>query len=196
MAENQGLPRPPCTMQNNPKRQRSDTYCHFHKDKGHTTEDFFSLQAEIEKLIKLGYLRNFVEKSHGKKRDDRHRDEQPKCDHQKHHDEVGKQQERIDENFPTGGVIAVITGGPACGDSNNARKALLRAKKRGNNLSSPIPLPMYEIGTIQRGLLFSDKDLENPRDTHNDALVISATILILCKENSSGFRKFSRYNFS
>ncbi|XP_073137052.1 uncharacterized protein [Henckelia pumila] len=35
---------------------------------------------------------------------------------------------------------------------------------------------MYEIGTIQGGLSFSDNDLENPRDTHNDALVISATI--------------------
>ncbi|XP_073120815.1 uncharacterized protein [Henckelia pumila] len=35
---------------------------------------------------------------------------------------------------------------------------------------------MCEIGTIQDGLSFSDKDLENPRGTHNDALIISATI--------------------
>ncbi|XP_073129045.1 uncharacterized protein [Henckelia pumila] len=38
------------------------------------------------------------------------------------------------------------------------------------------PLPMYEIETIQGRLSFSDNDLENNRDTHNDALVISATI--------------------
>ncbi|XP_073131610.1 uncharacterized protein [Henckelia pumila] len=35
---------------------------------------------------------------------------------------------------------------------------------------------MYEIGTIHDGLSFSDKDLENPRGAHNDALIISATI--------------------
>ncbi|XP_073152311.1 uncharacterized protein [Henckelia pumila] len=108
VAEKQGLLHPPRPMQNNPKRQRSDNYCHFHKNKG--------------------------------------------------------------------GVIAVITGGPACGDSNNARKALLRAAKGTNNLSSPTSLSIYEIGTIQDGLSFSDKDLENPRGTHNDALIISATI--------------------
>ncbi|XP_073153399.1 uncharacterized protein [Henckelia pumila] len=56
VAENQGLLRPPRPMQNNPKRQRSDKYCHFHKDKGHTTEDCFSLRAEIEKIIKHGHL--------------------------------------------------------------------------------------------------------------------------------------------
>ncbi|XP_073131434.1 uncharacterized protein [Henckelia pumila] len=176
VAEKQGLLHPPRPMQNNPKRQRSDKYCHFHKDKGHTTEDCFSLRAEIEKLIKRGHLGNFVDKSYGEKRDDMSQDEQPKRDYQKRHDEAGKQHERADENFPTGGVIAVITGGPACGDSNNARKALLRAAKGTNNLSSPNSLPMYEIGTIQDGLSFSDKDLKNPRGTHNDALIISATI--------------------
>ncbi|XP_073137649.1 uncharacterized protein [Henckelia pumila] len=176
VAEKQGLLRPPHPIQNNPKHQRSDKYCHFHKDKGHTTEDCFSLQAEIEKLIKRGHLGNFVDKSRGEKRDDRRRDEQSKRDYQKRHDETRKQPERADDNFSTGGVIAVINGGPACGDSNNARKALLRAAKGTNNLSSPTSLPMYEIRTIQDGLSFSDKDLENPRGAHNDALIISATI--------------------
>ncbi|XP_073125955.1 uncharacterized protein [Henckelia pumila] len=176
VAEKQGLLRPPRPMQNNPKRQRSEKYCHFHKDKGHTTEDCFSLRAEIEKLIKRGHLGNFVDKSRGEKRDDRRRDEQPKHDYQKRHDETGKQHERADENLPSGGVIAVITGGPACGDSNNARKALLRAAKGTNNLSSPTSLSICEVGTIQDGLSFSDKDLKNPRGTHNDALIISATI--------------------
>ncbi|XP_073119762.1 uncharacterized protein [Henckelia pumila] len=176
VAEKQGLLRPPRPMQNNPKRLRSEKYCHFHKDKGHTTEDCFSLRAEIEKLIKRGHLGNFVDKSRSEKRDDRRRDEQPKHDYQKRHDEIGKQHERADENLPSGGVIAVITGGPACGDSNNARKALLRAAKGTNNLSSPTSLSICEVETIQDGLSFSDKDLENPRGTHNDALIISATI--------------------
>ncbi|XP_073121873.1 uncharacterized protein [Henckelia pumila] len=135
-----------------------------------------NLRAKIEKFIKRGHLENFVDKSRGEKRDDRHRDEQPKRDYQKRHDETGKQHERADENFPTRGVFTGITGGPSCGDSNNARKALLRTAKGTNNLSSPTSLPMYEIGTIQDGLSFSDKDLENPRGTYNDALIILAKI--------------------
>ncbi|XP_073121775.1 uncharacterized protein [Henckelia pumila] len=158
VAEKQGLLRPPRPMQNNPKRQHSDKYCHFHKDK------------------ERGHLGNFVDKSRGEKLDDRRRDEQPKHDYQKCHDETGKQHERADENLPLGGVIAVITGGTACGDSNNARKALLWAAKGTNNFSSPTSLSIYEIENIQDGLSFSEKDLENPRGTHNDALIISATI--------------------
>ncbi|XP_073152175.1 uncharacterized protein [Henckelia pumila] len=184
LTEKKGLLRPLRPMQNNPKRQRSDKYCHFHKDKGHTTEDCFSLRAEIEKLIKRGlelgsfhgHLGNFVDKFRGEKRDDRSRNEQSKRDYQKRHDETGKHHERADENLPSGGVIAVITRGPACGDSNNARKALLRTAKGTNNLSRPTSLSIYKIGTIQDGLSFSDKDLKNPRGIHNDALIISATI--------------------
>ncbi|KZV06896.1 hypothetical protein F511_45624 [Dorcoceras hygrometricum] len=38
VAEKQGLLRPPRPMQESAKRQSSDKYCKFHKDKGHTTE--------------------------------------------------------------------------------------------------------------------------------------------------------------
>ncbi|KZV41801.1 putative LRR receptor-like serine/threonine-protein kinase-like [Dorcoceras hygrometricum] len=37
-----------------------------------------------------------------------------------------------DESSPTEGVIAVVTGGPECGDSNNARKAFIWAARGGN----------------------------------------------------------------
>ncbi|KZV26511.1 hypothetical protein F511_07496 [Dorcoceras hygrometricum] len=102
-------------MQESAKRQSSDKYCKFHKDKGHTTEDCYSLRAEIEKFIKRGYLENFVDESHGQKRSGEHQNEHPRRDHAKGRDNIVKQAEK-DENLPTGGVIAVINGGPTCGD--------------------------------------------------------------------------------
>ncbi|KZV32692.1 hypothetical protein F511_14465 [Dorcoceras hygrometricum] len=83
VAEKQGLLRPHRPMQESAKRQSSDKYCKFHKDRGHATEDCYSLRAEIEKLIKRGYLENFVDKSHGQKRSGEHRNEHPRRDTQK-----------------------------------------------------------------------------------------------------------------
>ncbi|XP_073138970.1 uncharacterized protein [Henckelia pumila] len=63
LAEQQGLLQPPRPMNENPKRQRSEKYCSFYKDKGHTTEECFNLRAEIERAIKRGYLADYVDKS-------------------------------------------------------------------------------------------------------------------------------------
>ncbi|KAL2237874.1 UNVERIFIED_CONTAM: hypothetical protein Sindi_0979100 [Sesamum indicum] len=38
-------------MKDNPKRLKSDKYCRFHLDRGHTTEECHHLKNEIEKLI-------------------------------------------------------------------------------------------------------------------------------------------------
>lgn len=46
-------------MKENPKLLQSDKYCCYHKYKGHAIDECFSLQAEIEKLIKRGYFGNF-----------------------------------------------------------------------------------------------------------------------------------------
>ncbi|XP_073133782.1 uncharacterized protein [Henckelia pumila] len=112
-------------MKDNPKRKKSDEYCHFHKDKGHSTEDCFSLRAKIEKLIKRGYLKDFVSKSHHQQRDSKTHEDRQNREISKNHEKSGKQNGDFHENMPTGGVIAVITGGPTCRDSNRARKTLL-----------------------------------------------------------------------
>ncbi|XP_073153397.1 uncharacterized protein [Henckelia pumila] len=133
VAEKQGLLQPPRPMKDNPKRQKSDKYCHFHKDKGHSTEDCYSLRTEIEKLIKRGYLKDFVSKSHHQQRDNKTYDNRRNREPPKNNEKQGKHNGDFHENMPTGGVIAVITGGPACGDSNRARKTLLRNASKGNH---------------------------------------------------------------
>ncbi|KAI3446591.1 hypothetical protein Pfo_003256 [Paulownia fortunei] len=94
------LIQPPHPLRESSKRAKSDKYFCFHQNRGHTTEDYFYLKQEIERLIRKGYLIEF------------------------RHDRGGR------ENLPMAGVIVVISGGPGSGDSSNGRRALLRAASR------------------------------------------------------------------
>ncbi|KAL0319737.1 UNVERIFIED_CONTAM: hypothetical protein Sradi_5235200 [Sesamum radiatum] len=44
-------------MKDNPKRLKSNKYCHFCRDRGHNTKECHHLKNEIEKLIQRGRLR-------------------------------------------------------------------------------------------------------------------------------------------
>ncbi|XP_073152949.1 uncharacterized protein [Henckelia pumila] len=177
VAEKQGLLQPPRPMKDNPKRLKSDKYCHFHKDKGHSTEDCYSLRTKIEKLIKRGYLKDFVSKSHHQQRDNKTYEDRRNREPPKNHEKQGNHNGDFHENMPTGGVIVVITGGPACGDSNRARKTLLRNASRGNHYPHPNQAQVVcEISKISKEMTFTESDREYPLVEHNDALVVSATI--------------------
>ncbi|KAL0428202.1 UNVERIFIED_CONTAM: hypothetical protein Slati_2995000 [Sesamum latifolium] len=107
-------------MKENPKRLKSDKYCKFHKDRGHRTEDCYHLKNEIEKLIQMGYLKEYVENNPSNNNTTPRRGG-------KEFEEVesSRRREKGRENLPTAGVIGVVTGGPAGGDSARARKALM-----------------------------------------------------------------------
>ncbi|KAL2226397.1 UNVERIFIED_CONTAM: hypothetical protein Sindi_1998400 [Sesamum indicum] len=78
------------------------------------------------------------------------------------------------DNLPTVGVIAVISGGPAGGDSINARRALARAA-RGSHAQTPIQV--HNIGSQQEDeISFGQQYFDPMRNQNNDTLVISATI--------------------
>ncbi|KAL0393113.1 UNVERIFIED_CONTAM: hypothetical protein Sradi_2534100 [Sesamum radiatum] len=65
-------------------------------------------------------------------------------------------------------------GGPAGGDSANARKALVRAARR-NNWQTPNQI--HNINSDKQGeIAFGEQDLDPMRNQNNDALVISATL--------------------
>ncbi|KAL0313910.1 UNVERIFIED_CONTAM: hypothetical protein Sangu_2235400 [Sesamum angustifolium] len=106
VAEQQGLIYQwPRKMKDNPKRIKSEKYCRFHRDRGHTTEECHHLMNEIEKLIQHGYLKEYINQGpiH-----------QPQ--------DSTSAQTRNTDNLPTAGVMVVISGGLAGGDSANARK--------------------------------------------------------------------------
>ncbi|KAI3465163.1 hypothetical protein Pfo_021826 [Paulownia fortunei] len=115
VAEQHGLIQPPHPLKEN---------------RGHTTKECFYLKQEIERLIRKGYLTEFVEKANSNRQDQRRRNATRQ---QKTHREQK-------ENLPTVGVIAVISRGPDSGDSSNARRALLRAAS-GFNSHNPSSYP-------------------------------------------------------
>ncbi|KAL0356173.1 UNVERIFIED_CONTAM: hypothetical protein Sradi_4064200 [Sesamum radiatum] len=60
IAIQQSLVRRPLPMQDNPKRMKSEQFCHFHEDRGHDTEDCYNLKDEIERLVQKGHFREFL----------------------------------------------------------------------------------------------------------------------------------------
>ncbi|KAL0340477.1 UNVERIFIED_CONTAM: hypothetical protein Sradi_4564500 [Sesamum radiatum] len=158
VAEQQGLIHQwPRKMKDNPKRVKSKKYCHFHRDRGHTTKECHHLMNEIEKLIQCGYLKEYINQGPSRQPQD-----------------STFAQTRNTDNLPTIGVIAVILGGPTGGDSANARKALARAI-RENHWQAPIQV--YNVNSEkQEEISFNSQDMDPMRNQNNDALIISATL--------------------
>ncbi|KAL0421006.1 UNVERIFIED_CONTAM: hypothetical protein Slati_3123500 [Sesamum latifolium] len=65
--EGKGLLARPRSWKDSPRRPKSDKFCHFHNDYGHTTEECRHLKNEIERLIQNRYLQEYVcwEKARG-----------------------------------------------------------------------------------------------------------------------------------
>ncbi|XP_012851629.1 PREDICTED: uncharacterized protein LOC105971328 [Erythranthe guttata] len=168
-------------MKESAKREKSNKFCRFHRDKGHDTEDCFNLKQEIERLIQQGYLREFVTKQRDCQQEERGRDGR-NHEQLRGRQEGGRQHGHREDNLPTAGTINVISGGPSCGDSRNARRALLRKAKNTHlipNGASPSSWAesVFQVQSGGQGLTFGDYDLEgSQREEHNDALVISASL--------------------
>ncbi|CAA0830263.1 Unknown protein, partial [Striga hermonthica] len=123
---------------------------------GHTTENCRHLKDEIERLIRAGYLKEFMYhdrvKGKGKRRcreDSKERsDRDEEGDGQ---DGRGKKPRRDGDKGGHGGeapmkrgTIYMIFGGPTDGDSNRARKEHARAVKRNLNAFQAV-ISMYHM---------------------------------------------------
>ncbi|KAL0394850.1 UNVERIFIED_CONTAM: hypothetical protein Slati_4451200 [Sesamum latifolium] len=58
--EEKGLITRPRSWRETPQHPKSDKFCHFHNDYGHTMEECRHLKNEIERLIQNGYLQEYV----------------------------------------------------------------------------------------------------------------------------------------
>ncbi|XP_012829108.1 PREDICTED: uncharacterized protein LOC105950302 [Erythranthe guttata] len=169
VAEQKGLVQPPRQMKENLKRQKSEKYCEYHRDRGHTTDECFQLKQEIERLIKKGHLGEFVDTP-------RHQKFKNKPHFQQKGEHPNARKDREDDNLPTQGIIAVISGGPSSGDTPSARRASMRAAGGSYSTTERPAGHVYHVHHPNPEITFSDDDLEGPRGEHNDALVISASI--------------------
>ena len=52
----------PGKLKEYPSKRSRDKYCHFHRDHGHDTFDYYNLKQQIEALIRQGKLQRFVSK--------------------------------------------------------------------------------------------------------------------------------------
>ncbi|KAL0379341.1 UNVERIFIED_CONTAM: hypothetical protein Sradi_3239600 [Sesamum radiatum] len=60
VVEEKGLITRPRSWRDTPQHPKSDKFCRFHNDYGHTTEECRHLKNEIERLIQNGYLQEYV----------------------------------------------------------------------------------------------------------------------------------------
>ncbi|XP_012837778.1 PREDICTED: uncharacterized protein LOC105958312 [Erythranthe guttata] len=179
--EHKGLAEPPRPMQTNAKREKSDRYCRFHKDRGHTTEECAQLKVAIERLIKQGHLGEYIDKPRNKRRDDPPRRDNNR-DQQKRREDGGHRHDPDkNDNQPTRGIISFISGGPAGGDSQNARRTLARSARMNQECDSP-SARIYQIRRPDHSIVFNSSDLDGPDEDHIDALVVTTVVNFLVKK--------------
>ncbi|KAL0455792.1 UNVERIFIED_CONTAM: hypothetical protein Slati_0918400 [Sesamum latifolium] len=164
-----------------PQRPKSDKFCRFHNDYDHTMEECRHLKNEIERLIQNGYLQEYVcwERARGtgpyqKKEGDKTREIRApspgRSSREGARQTLGGKEDSND--IPLKGVIRMIAGGPSGGDSHQARKSRVLeahqiAIKEVLDIETMEDAPIIQFGRAERS---------GPQTTHNDALVITATI--------------------
>ncbi|XP_028554626.1 uncharacterized protein LOC114580626 [Dendrobium catenatum] len=131
-----------------PNTENQDQYFHFHRSRGHTTEACRQLKEEIERLVRQGYLRQFI-------RDPPAQEETRPTGGQ------DRQQKPPVNNRITIGEIETIAGGPLLFD-----KVFL--------VVDEIPTP--KKARVDHTITFDDFDLEGVKTPHQDPLVVSAGI--------------------
>ncbi|KAL0320222.1 UNVERIFIED_CONTAM: hypothetical protein Sradi_5283700 [Sesamum radiatum] len=179
--EKKGLIARPWSWRDTPQRPKSDKFCRFHNDYGHTMEECRHLKNKIEKLIQNGYLQEYVcwERARGtgpyqKKEGDRAREVRAPSP-RRPSSEGAKQtpgSKEDNNDISRKGVIRMIAGGPSGGDSHQARKSQVREAhqisiKEALDIETVEDTPIIQFGRAERS---------GPQTIHNDAQVITTML--------------------
>ncbi|KAL0373549.1 UNVERIFIED_CONTAM: Transposon Ty3-G Gag-Pol polyprotein [Sesamum radiatum] len=181
-----GLLTRPRSWRDTPQRPKSDKFCSFHNDYGHTTEECKHLKNEIERLIQNGYLQEYVcwEKVRGtgpyQKREGDKAKEIRASNPERSPKEIARQAsggKGEDNDVPRNGIIRMITRErtttfPAGGDSHRERKSQIR-EAHDISLKEVIEVEAMEDTPL---IQFERAERSGPRTSHNDALVITAVL--------------------
>ncbi|XP_073290538.1 uncharacterized protein [Primulina huaijiensis] len=176
LCDERQLIRRPRSSDRGPRNPRSERYCGFHKDYGHTTDECHHLNQEIERIIQGDPEMKAILASPGgghrpaKRTREESDPERRRAPNQRENFQNANPNMRKTEprEQPPRGVINMISGGPTDGDSNRARKA---SSRRLENME------ISSLG-IRSGpmISFVPEDMKGVADPHNDALVIRAMI--------------------
>ncbi|KAL0446537.1 UNVERIFIED_CONTAM: hypothetical protein Slati_1781600 [Sesamum latifolium] len=130
--EGKGLLSRPRSYKDGPQHPKSDKFCRFHNDYGHTIEECRHLKSEIERLIQNGYLQEYVcwDKARGTGPYQKYKTDKGKDVKNSSPGSPVKEIPRSSmmgkaevNDSPRKRVIRMIVGGPTDGDSQRARKA-------------------------------------------------------------------------
>ncbi|XP_030958737.1 uncharacterized protein LOC115980644 [Quercus lobata] len=136
-----------------PSRRNQNLYCTYHKDKGHTTEQYQVLKDHLGQLVKVGYLKEFIVDFGN--RDAGH----------------GAQQKRNPLPPPLG-VIEVIHAASRGATVN--RRGVLTVAPKETCTKKQSPEKRMKVGRL--AISFDEEDLEGTIQLHDDALVVTARI--------------------
>ncbi|KAL0458379.1 UNVERIFIED_CONTAM: hypothetical protein Slati_0465100 [Sesamum latifolium] len=155
VVEGKGLLTRPRSWKDSSQRPKSDRFCRFHNDYGHTTEECRHLKNKIERLIQNGYLQEYVcwEKARKSGRIKIKKETKQKkqrlsaanISQKKEPDTLQGVKERLVTPPPRKEVIRMIAGGPIGGDSHHARKS---QTSQNDSLVITALLTNYEVGRI------------------------------------------------
>ncbi|XP_021602366.1 uncharacterized protein LOC110607545 [Manihot esculenta] len=138
-------------------RRDSDKYCQYHRTHGHDTNDCYQRINEIERLIKRGHLRNFVNKPEGKRPQQNAMAERP------------RRQTGGLVNDESSRTINMIVGGSGGRMSRRGKK---RSRSEEGSSAEIMHIVEHSLVTIS----FSPEDAYGIQMPHDDALVIEAVI--------------------
>ena len=127
--------------------------CRFHRGYGHDTYECYDLKQQIEVLIKLGMLKNFI----GQER----KDERPPL--------KGKVEELV---RPPLGEIKVIIEGTSVESSFRAKKNYIRVVQNVQLTDRQLRAPRMD----ELAITFMDEEARGLHHPHNDAIVTTLTI--------------------
>ena len=142
----------PNKMGGDPSRRNQNLYCTYHRDKGHTIEQYRVLKDHLEQLVNAGYLKKFVV--------------DPK------NQEVGQGAwPRGNPLLPPLGVIKVIHATPKGSQVSKRRGVLAVVSVEG---STGEQRSKKKLKHTQEPIAFNDDDLEGTIQPYDDALVVAA----------------------
>ena len=141
----------PEKMKRGPNKRNRNKYCHFHRDHGHDTDEYFDLKQQIKNLIRQGKLRNFLGQDY--------KDEKLKT--------------KVEESSrPLLGEIRMIVRGGSTGQSSRSRKTYLKVVQ---NVQLSRQSPKTKT-TNEQAITFTDEDATRVHHPHDNAIVINLLI--------------------
>ncbi|KAI3445227.1 hypothetical protein Pfo_001892 [Paulownia fortunei] len=151
-----------------PTKPKSNLLCAFHNEYGHNTDECRHLKDEIERMIRKGWLDNWVKEEEEKEMIERKKARPTWIERDTKEGKAGAAPGENNYHAPRG-FIQMIIGGPTDGDSNRARKAYARSTPGGSK---------EEVHKINEGsvIQFVPHDMKGLQAPHNDVLVITATV--------------------